>query len=34
MDIPQEQARKLFDEGAILLLTDLPEGSEVGIDGE
>ena len=33
MDITNEQAQALFDAGGFIVLTGLPEGSEVGIDG-
>ena len=33
MDLTNEQARVLFDAGCFIVLTGLPEGSEVGIDG-
>lgn len=28
----QEEARKLFDEGAFIVMLDVPENTEVGID--
>lgn len=32
MDIPQDIARKLFEEGAVLIISGIPEGTEFGID--
>lgn len=32
MEMPQELARKLFEEGAILILAGIPIGTEFGID--
>lgn len=31
-EMPQEMARKLFEEGAILIIAGIPTGTEFGID--
>jgi hypothetical protein len=34
MNLNPENAQQLFDAGAFVVFSDLPEGTEVGIDGE
>ena len=34
MELTSEYAQRLFETGAFVIISDLPSGSEVGIDGE
>ena len=33
-NLTQEQARALFEAGGFVVISDLPQGSEFGIDGQ